>query len=243
MGPFSLSDAVVFHDKLNPAIWDDDMMMRPEVREHLLAMAADFQEYLGIDDLNLVDITVSGSNAAFSYTPHSDIDLHLVAEIPPEQTDLYREFFDAKKNLYNTTHDLKIRGFDVELYVQDSQNPVESMGIFSVMYDKWLSLPRPVKPTIDDLSVRSKVESMYTMISQALASQDSEEMRSTWDKLRNMRKAGLDAGGEFSVENLAFKVLRTQGWVRKLYDGIMAADDRELSLEHIEEMLEEMIGE
>ena len=72
---YRLSDAVKFHTELNPALWDGKTM-RPEVRDALLKIADDFKTFMGIDDLAIEDITVSGSNAAVSYTPHSDIDLH-----------------------------------------------------------------------------------------------------------------------------------------------------------------------
>jgi hypothetical protein len=82
LSTYNLDDAVKFHDRLNPRLFGRDEKLLPVVRNKLLAIAADFQEFLGVDDLQLKDITVSGSNAAYSYTPHSDIDLHLVVERP-----------------------------------------------------------------------------------------------------------------------------------------------------------------
>ena len=70
---FNLADAVKFHDRLNPRLWGKDEHLLPEVQEKLLAIAADFQEFLGVPDLDVEDITISGSNAAYSYTPASDI--------------------------------------------------------------------------------------------------------------------------------------------------------------------------
>ena len=96
---FNLDDAVKFHRRLNPSIWGSDEHLLPEVREKLQAIAADFQESLGVDDLNIQDITISGSNAAYSYTPRSDIDLHLVVEMPDDP--VYQELFNAKKYQYN----------------------------------------------------------------------------------------------------------------------------------------------
>ena len=152
-----IKQAIVFHSHLNPKIWGDELM-HPDVRSDLLKIMDDFQTYMAIDDLQITDITVSGSNAAYSYTNHSDIDLHLVVDVPDDQLQLYTELFDAKKNLYNLTRHIKVRGFDVELYVQNSKNPVESMGIYSVLNNKWLSYPRRVKAHIDDISVISKVD-------------------------------------------------------------------------------------
>ena len=35
-------------------------------------------------------------------------------------------------------------------------------------------------------------------------------------KLRNLRQAGLDAAGEYSIENLAFKYLRNKGLIDQI---------------------------
>jgi hypothetical protein len=99
---YRLSDAVKFNDTLNPRLWGSDENLLPEVREKLLAIANDFREFLGVPDLRVQDITVSGSNAAYTYTPHSDIDLHLVVDLPEDA--VYRELFGAKKYQYNNQH-------------------------------------------------------------------------------------------------------------------------------------------
>ena len=45
-----------------------------------------------------------------------------------------------------------------------------------------------------------------------------------------MRKAGLEKGGEFSVENIVFKKLRNNNLLQKLKDQIKISFDKELSL-------------
>ena len=103
---FQLSDALYFHSNLNPAIFDGDKM-NDEVREQLLIIAKDFVEHLGITDLDIEDITISGSNAAYTYTKHSDIDLHILVDMKKfVDDDVYRELFDAKKTIYNEQHDI-----------------------------------------------------------------------------------------------------------------------------------------
>jgi hypothetical protein len=46
-----------------------------------------------------------------------------------------------------------------------------------------------------------------------------------------MRKAGLAKAGEWSVENLVFKILRNLGMIDKLTQEIRDLEDQELSLE------------
>ena len=50
------------------------------------------------------------------------------------------------------------------------------------------------------------------------------------EKIRNMRRCGLTDGGEFSAENLAFKVLRRNGYLAKLSDLRNDAYDKMMSL-------------
>ena len=228
---YDLGDAVKFNARLNPKIWAADETMLPKVRDHLMEIAQDFREFLGITDLQLKDITVSGSNAAYTYTPHSDIDLHLVVDLPEaDASEVYRELFDAKKYQYNEQHNIKIGGYDVELYVQDANKPHHSQGIYSVANNEWIDVPKRRRPAVDDISTQSKYEDLSRRIDSAIASDDYATMTAMTSKIRDMRQAGLDAHGEFGPENLAFKMLRTQGKIKQLHDARNAAKDRELSL-------------
>ena len=228
---YRLTDAVKFHDHLNPKIWGQDENLLPEVREKLLAIAEDFKDFLGLD-LEVKDITISGSNAAYTYSDHSDIDLHLVADLPKaDASEVYRELFDAKKYQYNDQHSFTIGGTPIELYVQNANEEPKSQGIYSVLNGQWISVPKRRKPTIDDISVKSKYEDLGHRIEAAIESGDPARLDSIAKKVREIRQAGLDKGGEFSPENLAFKVLRSNGTLDQLRTARLAAKDRQLSLD------------
>ena len=173
---YSLSDAVKFHDRLNPKLWGRDEHLLPQVRAKLLEIAADFQEFLGVKDLDLQDITVSGSNAAYSYTPHSDIDLHLVVNFPAD-SDVYQELFAAKKYQYNDQHNITIGGVPVELYVQQADQPHVSQGIYSVPRDQWLQVPRRRRSSIDDACVQAKVQDLDARIHSAIQDGNTKNMQ------------------------------------------------------------------
>lgn len=225
---YNLADAVKFNDKLNPRIWDQSEHLHPEVRDRLLAIADDFRESLGIQDLAVEDITISGSNAAYSYTPNSDIDLHLVVDVPDDE--VYRELFNAKKFQYNEQHDINIGGADVELYVQDTKEPHISQGVYSVKNNRWVTVPRRVKSVVDDTSTRNKFETVGHQIERAIKSGDIKHMTRQIEKIKKMRQTGLENHGEFGPENLAFKLLRNQGLIKRLYDARIQVRDQELSL-------------
>ena len=226
---FKLSDAVKFHNRLNPKIWGRDEHLLPEVRKKLMAIADNFREFLGVGDLDVKDITISGSNAAYSYTPYSDIDLHLVVEFPADD-EVYQELFNAKKYQYNDEHNLAIGGVPVELYVQNAAESPVSQGEYSISRDEWIQVPRRKRARVDDTCVRAKVEDLDARIHSAIKSGNADAMGRLWDKIKAMRQSGLDAHGEFGCENIVFKILRNKGCIKDLRTARTAAQDHELSL-------------
>jgi hypothetical protein len=215
---FKISDAVTFHDKLNPALWAGTKL-RPEVKNQLEEIAKDFLQEMGIHDLDVRDITISGSNAAYSYTKHSDLDLHILVNIDDlPNNEIYREFFDAKKSLYNDSHDITIHGVPVELYVQDAAQPSVTLGEYSLQNDKWLRIPTKRRANFDQSATRMKYEKLLDIVERALDSKNLTKIQKVLKKIKQYRQAGLDKGGEFGPENLAFKALRSQGYITKLYD-------------------------
>ena len=228
---FNLGDAIKFHDRLNHRLWDNSEHLHPQVKEKLLEVAKDFQEFLGVEDLQVKDITISGSNAAYSYTDKSDIDLHLVVDIPDTKYDeVFRELFDAKKYQYNDQHNIKIGGSDVELYVQPSDQEHHSQGVYSLLRNSWLSVPKRRRAEINDSAVRDKVQDLSARIDSAVASGDYDHIANLQSKIKTMRQTGLEQNGEFGTDNIAFKLLRNQGYIKKLIDARNAARDQQLSL-------------
>lgn len=224
-----VDDAVIFHDTLNPVLWKNNKL-KPQIRLKLLEIARNFIEFINIPTLNLRDITISGSNAAYTYTDHSDLDLHLIVNIPKDKEMLLKPLFDAKKNQYNFTRNIKIKGIDIEVYVQGSEDAHHSAGIYSVLVDSWISEPKQERVDINDDDVENKVNSYVYKIRKALDSDNKQKIIAVKDEIAKIRKSGLESAGEFSVENLTFKVLRAKGLIDKLRDKIRELEDAELSL-------------
>ena len=228
---FKMSDAIKFHNELNPNLWNNDKL-DPEVRKQLLLIAEDFITTLGIKDLAVKDITVSGSNAAYTYTPHSDLDLHVLVdfnELP--NNEVYQELFNAKKIIYNDSHNITVHGVPVELYVQDTNLPVVSLGEYSVLNDKWIRIPKKQRANLDQEATRAKFDKLAELVELALQTRDPAKVRKTLDTIKRYRKAGLSNGGEFSPENLAFKAIRKQGGIQDLYDLKNELHSEKLSIE------------
>lgn len=217
---------VAYNKELNPKLWENNSLI-PEVRLQLMKIARHFADFLKVERLDLKDITISGSNAAYGYSDSSDLDLHLVAVVPnADRVELY----DAKKNVYNSKYSIKIKDIDVELYVQDHKQKHYSAGIYSVLNDQWITEPKQGTPEVGHQEVKSKARNYAGKINQALRSNDLNTAKETMSNIRRLRQAGLEAGGEYSVENLAFKLLRARGQIDKLVKHINKLEGASLSI-------------
>jgi hypothetical protein len=222
---------VAYHNELNPKAWDGTTL-RPEVRLRLLEIAKVFVDYLEIPNFRVNDIVLTGSMANYNYTKFSDFDIHIVTEYKDLQCDdLAEAFYQAKKKIWNDAHDITIYGYDAELYVEDVNQPPVSAGVYSILKNEWLSEPKFEPPEIEGSAINLKVKDLIKQIDSTISSADDPaDIKRISDKIRKMRRAGLDAGGEFSVENLAFKVLRNQGYIDRLSKAFHQQQDRDLSL-------------
>ncbi len=227
-------ELVTINRQLNPKIWDGDRL-KPEVRSKLIEIARAFEEFVGIE-LEVDDYTITGSNANYTWTNYSDLDLHLI--IPGKATDEQRELFSAKKALWGEQHNITIKGLPVECYVQGADEPHHSTGVYSVVDDAWLVEPKKVKPDVDDSAIEAKKDAILAAIEHALLSKDLEKLRAVKDKITQMRKAGLERAGEWSVENLVFKILRNLGLIDEITNKIRELEDAELSLEQQDNLLD-----
>jgi hypothetical protein len=64
-----------------------------------------------------------------------------------------------------------------------------------------------------------------------MLSKNLMKLRAVKEKITKMRKAGLERAGEWSVENLVFKILRNLGLIDQITEKIRELEDSELSLE------------
>jgi hypothetical protein len=227
----SLSDLIF--EKL-----DGEFFMRKDVRKSLCDISDDFLNSLGVEFF-IHDITLTGSLANYNWSKYSDVDLHILIDFQEIENKkglelIFKEFFDAKKNVWNSNHDVKIKGFDVELYVQDVNEEHSSSGVYSILNNKWLIKPTKGKESIDEKKIIEKSEYYIKKIDKLVEKSKNQNVKDDVDSLKNklkdFRKSGLERGGEYSYENLVFKLLRRNGYVEKLLDIKKQEIDKKLSL-------------
>ncbi len=225
-------------DSLNSKIWSDDKLV-PKVRTRLIEIATEFIDFLGIP-IVVDDIIFTGSLANYNWSEFSDIDLHVVGDFKQfdqEIIEIYQELFKVKKTIFNTNHDIRIFGYEVELYVQDSNEAHFSSGVYSVMFDEWIEKPKKENPNIDTVMLKKKITHWTDMIDTIVDNSNLKEIEDVReyiqkfkDKLKKYRSSGLRSGGEYSVENLVFKYLRRSGHLDKLFNLENDLLDKSLSL-------------
>lgn len=235
-------------DKLNPKIWDKKQKMKPDVKKILLKIADDYFEDLEIPGVDIEDVTMTGSLANYNWSKYSDIDLHILIdyeEMPMDET-LIEDFLKSKSSNWNKEHDIKVYGFDVELYVQDIEEEHTSTGVYSILKNEWNIKPEKKKISINDKTVKNKANRLMDTIDDVYEDMEEEQdydiivdrVDKIQDKIKKMRQCGLDKGGEWSVENIVFKVLRRNGMLDRLGDIKTVAYDKSMTLESINEFNE-----
>lgn len=210
-------------------------VMIDAIRKQLLEISNDFLDSLGIEFF-IHDIILTGSLANYNWSEYSDIDLHFLIDFEEidVNTELLKEFFDAKKNIWNEKHNVKINDFDVEVYVQDVNEEHVSSGVYSVLNNNWLVFPEKSVQKIDDQKILKKGEQFAKIIDKLIEKGEKSELLPKIERLRkklkSFRQSGLETGGEFSYENLTFKLLRRNGYIKKLMDLKNKITDKKLSI-------------
>ena len=237
---------------LNRKFWDKNRLLDRKTREKLLAIADDFIENLGLED-KVKDITMTGSLASYNWHKGSDIDLHILINYEDFEDDveLLKNYFNLARSEWNKKHKIMIRGHEVEIYIQDEDEKHYANGVYSLKDDKWIVKPSPIEAEVDVDGAIKKAEGIQQDIdlvkglTNAKRYQEAVEMANRLkEKIKNLRSSGLEREGIFSVENIAFKLLRNANQIEKLhhyatkaYDAMMGIADlpRDLTVNLLDE--------
>jgi hypothetical protein len=233
-------------DELNPNVWtfpDDpnDAKLKPEIRERLLKISEIFIDFIDIE-IFVHDIILIGSLTGYNWSEFSDFDVHILYDFSDagDKKELYQELFRLKKTVFNAAHDIFIKGFEVEVFVQDLNEDEKSIGSYSVLNDEWIRLPKKDDFEIDTKKVTEKAEQWMDIIDGVLENAEDEDLseaiklvKKYREKLRKYRTCGLEKEGEYSYENLVFKFLRRNGYLAKLENFKNEITDKKLSLENL----------
>ena len=237
----TIIDSFKVQDTLNPEIWfldNNSYKMKPEVRDSLLAIVEDFSNFVD-EDMDIDDITLTGSLSNFNWSQFSDVDLHILIDFDKAgENVLLKKYLDSRRIIWNSLRDIEVKGFEVEIYVQGAAEPHFASGVYSVMYDEWIVEPQLEEVILDPHKILNKSKQWMNAIDNIEDNfdrvEDDELMAAIEDikkKIKKYRGSGLKGKGEYSYENLTFKFLRRNGYLGKLNDLKNKLIDKTLTLE------------
>jgi hypothetical protein len=217
-------------DKLNDKVWDE-FDLNDDIREKLLKIGTDFFEGTDIKT-DIIDIVLCGSLCNYNWSEkYSDYDLHIIVNFSDidDNSEISEKLCDYAKKLWNSQHDIKIEGYDVEVAIQDSEDLQKSIsagrmgGVYSLLHDEWIKKPQKIEFEPDEKLIRMKAETIMSSIDELDMEEDyakfKEKIDKAWKKIKESRKSGLESeSGEFSIGNLVFKLLRRNGYVDKVVE-------------------------
>lgn len=222
------------HDTLNPKIFSDNKL-KPEIRSAIQKIVGAFVNSLSIKP-EVLDVQLVGSNASYNYTPHSDLDVHLVTNFEMITNDVFllQALYNAEKASFNKNHDIFIKGINVELYIEDVNAGTASNGVYSITKDDWIKFPKKILhvPTYD---LSRQVETWKERIEKALTEENLEEVKNIVNTLYMIRKNSIAIDGEYGKGNQLFKEIRNLGLLDILKQKINEFLSKELSVESLEE--------
>jgi predicted nucleotidyltransferase len=225
--------------ELNQQIWDGETGVRPGVKAAIMDIVDEFLEGLDLE-AEVKDVIITGSIANYNWSKFSDIDVHILVDFAEvnDNTKMVKKFFDSVRSNWNKLHMINVKGHEVELYVQEESEPHVSTGVYSLLTDKWLVKPKKVKPELDKETATKKMLDISREIDKLSMIHDRGQHKSAFDlaerikeKIKRMRRSGLDRSGIYSPENLAFKMLRRSGDIEQLFSVYTQAYDKLYSLD------------
>ena len=244
-----------FYNKtLNKKFWSEDNKFNPDIREKLLSITNDFIDKLDLDGVEIHDVTLTGSNSNYNYNDYSDLDVHVLIDFKDinEDEDLVKKALDGQRFVWNLRHNISLRDHGVEMYMQDKDEPHVASGLYSLLNNEWITEPSYDPPTIDSRDVYKKaktIEDDVRVLKERVLDVKGRSAKDLHDcanqlkkKISNMRKSGLEREGEFSIENLAFKVLRNTAVIGDLIDIISRSYDK-IYMENFKTFFEYYQGE
>lgn len=229
---------------LNPKLWDGEKL-RPEVRSRLLKIAKDFMKGVQLEGGEVKDIYLTGSNANTNWRPDSDIDVHVVVDFSNVacDQDIVSDYFYDESVVWKEKHDVKIHGFEVEMFLQDTKKTLTGdAGIYSLQDDKWVKKPsadhRPDPPEEEVVRHakpwKRRIDKLIHLLSRApdaAVDRVTDQSYKLKEQLWKLRTKALSKGGEHAVHNLVYKMLRREGYLDRLTKAAIAAYDRSVSLQ------------
>jgi len=127
---------------------------------------------------------------------------------------------------------------EVEIYIQNEDEEHMANGVYSIIKDDWLEMPVKKNVNIDFEGSEKKYKAISREIKELSSMFAKERYKEVYDytiklkeKIKRMRRAGLQDSGAYSNENLAFKMLRINNELEALAGLKLSSYDKMKSID------------
>lgn len=220
-----------FHDELSDTIWDGDKI-KDEVKDKLIDIAHLWMNEADLPMDLIEDIVLTGSHAGYNYTPFSDIDVHIIIDKSKLGCEnLIDDFLFDKKKIFSEKHNITIEDKSVEVYAQDVNEQIpKNEAVYSLLKDQWLIKPNKEKTELSNPKLLKKARFYKKLLNKLIEEGNIKKIIHFKEKIKKMRRSGLNREGEFSIENIVYKDLRNRNLLEKLDDRLNHLIDRRYSM-------------
>lgn len=229
-----LKESFTIHSELNPIIFNSEKKIKEDIRKRLIEIADRFVDKIRQDNIpiKVYDYWLVGSNAAYNYQTDSDIDVHIIISLEESrEPKILQALYDYIKSSFNDKYDIKIKTHPVELYLEDINTTVASNGIYSLLKNKWIKVPKQEE---DKILYPEETDLYREYMSRFYNLSNKKDIEDFIDELYILRKESLTTEGEYGLGNLIFKEFRNQGKINQLKEKLRDIESKELTIESLQ---------
>lgn len=224
-----------YHNILNQQLFDGDNL-KPEVRQKMLAVADLWLDFIGIDKDQIDDILFTGGNASFGYNQYSDLDIHILMHVSNlgGNEKFINDYLYDKKMMFSIKYNIKIKGYPVEMFVQDIGDHLAASAVYSLQNNVWIQKPTNLNLDLTHNAEIEEKERYYEdLVNKAIRQDvDIDKMKEIKTQIIALRKTSLSVtGNEYDPNNLLFKELRNRKVLDKIDNYVITKMNQAYSLE------------
>jgi hypothetical protein len=214
--------------KLCPYIFHINTKMFAEVSSNITSIAINFFKFLNLDwvnDVEILDIQLVGSLAGYNWSElYSSLEIHILIDFNKisSSKDLLESDFWSSKEAYKEKHNLSIKGFPIDLQIQDINDNTFSDGVYSVKRGRWLKHPIKREILLNKRKINGIVSKIAREIQDAISKYRenkfdiSEDMSNDIkDDIIALQKLGKK-NGQMSSEFFAYNLINRGGLLSKV---------------------------
>lgn len=213
-------------DTLNPKLWNNDETLNGTIRESIMERAGSFLERLGFSANDIDDVRIVGGNASYNYHAASDIDATIVVkrDLNLTKEDVRRIGISSSNLNYKLSP--SINGIPLNFYFGTRNiSPLRpaKQAVYSITKQKFLVGPTKM-PEVEPNHIAGKANFFASLIEECIDDESNESedcSKKLLDRLKRYRLRGLKTkDGEFSTQNLVWRVLSRSNYIQVLKDKV-----------------------